>query len=116
MDKTVSLDHGAILSAQNPFATSHRIMVLFGCFGFGTWAAARFLTRPKDWAAAGADSDVLNFEAVVSASIVAGGPQESSVKMFRALTSRVRPESKGWDVEYVRGVGGATPMFRPRRG
>jgi hypothetical protein len=35
-------DIGVIIEAANPFNSERRVLLLFGCDGYGTWAAARF--------------------------------------------------------------------------
>jgi hypothetical protein len=35
-------DVGVIIETANPFDREKRVMLLFGCYGYGTWAAARF--------------------------------------------------------------------------
>ena len=87
LDNTnIATDRGAILSAPNPFSTRHRVIALFGCFGFGTWAAARFVTRPELWPDnLAADAD--DFEAIISAPVVNGGPQQARIEMFRPLAT-----------------------------
>ena len=67
-------DYGVILKAPNPFNPDKKALLLFGCFGFGTWAAGRhacsgrFLAEPK--IAAGADGLT-----IVRTEIVKGVPQ-----------------------------------------
>ena len=67
-------DYGAIVRAPNPFNPDKKVLLLFGCFGFGTWAAgrhacsARFLADPR--IAAGADGLT-----IVRTEIVKGVPQ-----------------------------------------
>ena len=42
-DGEVLTDYGVILRAPNPFAPERRVLLLFGCYGFGTWAAAKYV-------------------------------------------------------------------------
>jgi hypothetical protein len=80
----VCVDFGVILRAPNPFANDRRVVALFGCFGFGTWAAGRcalsdgFLSDPT--VAKGAA-----LECVVRTEIVRGVPQQATVCEIREL-------------------------------
>jgi hypothetical protein len=80
----VIVDYGIILRTSNPFDRRHKVLVLFGCFGFGTWASGRcvcseeFLAHPL--VAAGS-----NVECVVRAEVVRGVPQQPIICELREL-------------------------------
>lgn len=77
-------DHGAILRVTNPFDRRRKALLLFGCFGFGTWASGRcvcseeFLSHPV--VRTGAD-----IECVVRAEVVRGVPQQPIICELREL-------------------------------
>jgi hypothetical protein len=78
------VDYGVILRAPNPFASRRNVVALFGCFGFGTWAAGRsahsdaFLLNPV--AAKGG-----TVECIVRTEILRGVPQQATVCEIREL-------------------------------
>jgi hypothetical protein len=82
----IAVDFGVILRVPNPFAPGRRVLMLFGCFGFGTWAAGRcagsesFLAEPL--VAAGAD-----LECVVRTDVIRDVPQPAVVSELRTIPS-----------------------------
>ena len=42
-EEETSIDYGVIISAKNPFSNGKQAVYIAGCFGYGTWAGARFV-------------------------------------------------------------------------
>lgn len=82
----VVADHGVILRVTNPFDRARKALLLFGCFGFGTWAAGRcvcsedFLVHPT----VRGGSDI---ECVVRSEVVRGVPQQPRICEIRELAA-----------------------------
>ena len=78
----VVADSAAIISMPSPFADERHVVLAFGSFGFGTWAAARAL-------AAATPNDPLgslaHFEAVLEVPVYNDAPQRARVAFVRPL-------------------------------
>jgi hypothetical protein len=69
--RDLSQDIGVIIEAANPFDSEKRVLLLFGCFGYGTWAAARFSKTGSFLDALVTSRDV---ECVLQADVVQASP------------------------------------------
>jgi hypothetical protein len=82
------IDYGVILREQNPFSPLHHVLALFGCFGFGTWAAGR-LASLDDFLASTSVADGDDIECVLSTVVVRGVPQRPQICELRSLGDSV---------------------------
>jgi hypothetical protein len=78
-DEGTSTDYGIIISHRNPFSCGGRALLIAGCFGFGTWAGARFISSSEFL-----DNEVVSsgspFECLVEAQVFLDAPQ--TIKMI----------------------------------
>lgn len=87
---TITRDYALIVKMPNPFSQpgSEDYALLFaGCFGFGTWGAARFATTAaflKDHRVEGADA----FECLLSIDVANRSPARTELLAFRELSLR----------------------------
>lgn len=79
-------DYAVIIGMRNPFSPERRqVLVIAGCFGFGTWAGVRFATSPKFLKRlVGKLGD--SFEALIEVDIAGGEPQRLTLVVARTLT------------------------------
>jgi hypothetical protein len=82
----VSADYGVILRTTSPFDRKRKVLMLFGCFGFGTWAAGRFVCG-EEFLAHPLTSSGADVECVVRTEIVRGAPQHTHICMLREAMS-----------------------------
>ncbi|MBD2752637.1 TIR domain-containing protein [Spirosoma validum] len=83
-EEPISTDCGVIIKAENPFSPSNQVLILFGSYGYGTWAAAKLLTSRGFY-----NNSVISngdyFECVFTTDIVRETPQMPKVKMLRNI-------------------------------
>jgi hypothetical protein len=73
----VTTDYGIVVSAPNPFTTAKqcRVIIFAGCYGYGTWAAARLATfRDSALLREPLVSSANPFECVIQTNVVRGEP------------------------------------------
>jgi hypothetical protein len=80
----ISLDYGVLIKTRNPEAASRQVLIIAGCYGYGTWAGAklacseRFLRDPLV-------SQGRPIECLYSTHVISGVPQEPQVLVLRDL-------------------------------
>jgi hypothetical protein len=78
------VDYGVILRTSNPFKNDRMVIAIFGCFGFGTWAAGRHAFS-NDFLADPTVAKGAALECVVRTEIIRGVPQQVTVCEIREL-------------------------------
>ena len=91
-DKSGNLvkDYGTIIRTDNPFALDKKILLIFGSYGYGTWAAAK-LARSELFFK---DERVIagkSMECLIESDIVRATPQESKIIVLRELNIDEQP-------------------------
>ncbi len=84
-EQSIGKDYGVIVVSDNPFDPKKRIIIAYGSFGYGTWAAARFLISDNFFKLI--DKNRLkNFEILIEVDVVLKTPQNIRVIETRKLT------------------------------
>lgn len=81
---SLALDVGYIIVADNPYKMSRRVILLFGCFGYGTWAAMQALFL-KQFMRKIKKNKYHNFEACVEVEIRHCRPHHIEIKDIRDI-------------------------------
>jgi hypothetical protein len=76
-------DLGFICKAPNPFATDKPALIIAGSFGYGTWAAARYLMSSEFLGSR--DATYPSLEGLIETDIVLDTPQRIRPLVFRPL-------------------------------
>jgi hypothetical protein len=76
------VDYGVLIRARNPFASENVVLLMFGCFGYGTWAAGRYAVSLQ-FLREGFVSSGRDFECVVRTEVIRGIPQPATMCEFR---------------------------------
>jgi hypothetical protein len=84
----VIADSAAIISMPSPFADERLVVLVFGCFGFGTWAAARALASATPNEPLGS---LQHFEAVFEVPVFNDAPHRAATVFVRPLASPGQP-------------------------
>jgi len=77
-------DYAIVAKNRNPYNASKQILVIFGCFGYGTWAGVRFVTSEEGLGALAALPS-RTMECLVEADIVRQSPQNIRMHVARSL-------------------------------
>lgn len=77
-------DYGIIIGMQNPYAQDKYVLMIAGCFGYGTWAGARFVSSPTFLREIPGKLGS-SFEALVEAELAGGEPQKLTLVVARPL-------------------------------
>lgn len=89
---SVAIDYGIIICSHNPFAAEHSILLVFGCYGYGTRAAGRFVCSDEFLRLAEVDRGD-NFECVVQTEVLGGAAQRASLCEIHPLdASNIRAQ------------------------
>ena len=76
-------DFGLVLRTSNPFSPEHQLLLIAGCYGFGTWGGARFLVEASQRGVHNAEIRRSRFECLVRVNLVTGIPQTTQLEKFR---------------------------------
>ena len=71
-NEKVVKDYGVIISAKNPYNTQNRVLLFFGSFGFGTWAALKYVTSDAFLRQEIGDDD--DFECLIETDVIKDTP------------------------------------------
>ena len=80
----ILMDYGLILKASNPFAPSKQVLLIAGCFGYGTWAGVRFAIS-KEFVTNQIVAEGKPLECVIETDILRGTPQDIRLRDLRPL-------------------------------
>jgi hypothetical protein len=83
--QSVEVDYGVIIRSQNPFATDRSVLLMFGCYGYGTRAAGRFVCSDEFLRLAEVEKGGGDLECVVRTEVIGGAPQRASLCEIRPL-------------------------------
>lgn len=79
-------DYGMITRAPNPFNASRTVVILAGCFGFGSWAAAKWACEPNSWRDLGHKFEAKrSYQILLRIGLIDGFPAEINVELIREL-------------------------------
>jgi hypothetical protein len=82
-DEVIS-DYCIIIKTVNPFAHSKQILLIFGGYGYGSWAGARF-TKSDKFLGAPPVSDGKDIECLIETDLVRETPQEAKIVILREI-------------------------------
>lgn len=74
-DNKVTKDYGVVIQMKSPFNSNLNLMIIAGCYDYGTYLAGKTLTNPECVKAILENVEAEYFEIVVSGQIVEGTPQ-----------------------------------------
>lgn len=84
----VTLDHGVVIRAKNPYNRERCVIIVAGTYGYGTWAAAKLLRSPQFLASKpvkrGCDVECLS-----KAEIIKEVPQEPEILIVRPIPEEI---------------------------
>jgi hypothetical protein len=78
-------DYGLILSGSNPFSAQKMMMIIAGCFGYGTWAGTRYVIS-EDFLKIRSTHESEPFECLIQTDVVRDTPQSIRLLKTRKLT------------------------------
>lgn len=87
-DSRSGQDFGIILRTENPLEPECRVIVVAGCYGFGTWGALQHLLADSLKSVHAAELRTPSYECVVRVRVAANAPQHTQVVRCRPLTRR----------------------------
>lgn len=85
------VDYAYIVKARNPLNAKKEVLIISGCFGYGTWGAVR-LAISDEFLALGAVRGGDDFEAVVRCEVVDASPVTFSLETIRPLVRSNAPK------------------------
>jgi hypothetical protein len=82
---SLEIDYGLIIRTRNPFAPDMQMLIIAGGFGFGTWAAVRFILS-KEFLDNAIVSRGDPFECLIETDVTRGIPQDIRLMALRSLS------------------------------
>lgn len=83
--KEVSKDYGVIIKTENPFDKKKDILIIYGAYGFGTWAGVRFAVT-EAFTNHEIISTCKSFECLIETEVVLDTPQQTRSITVRKLS------------------------------
>jgi hypothetical protein len=81
----VHRDCGVVIRTRNPFDLEKEVLILCGCYGYGTWGAAEFIQSAEFLRRVPRYSRYL--ECVMSVDVLREAPQQVEVEVLRSLVT-----------------------------
>ena len=84
----LSKDIGLIIETASPFDEEKRVLLIFGCYGYGTWAAVRF-AKTSSFLDSAPVASGRGVECVVQTEVLDNVPYATTAVLLRERSVRV---------------------------